>query len=61
MVEADKQELLTILQGGDKVIAANIDHLARVYKEETGNNVCKTCPSSVIQMILTLKIILQNE
>jgi hypothetical protein len=44
-----------ILEGTKKDIVANIDLLAKVYLEKTGRKVCRTCPSDINYMILSLK------
>lgn len=48
-----------ILNGTKKDISANINLLAKIYTEKTGRKVCKTCPSDVQYMILSLKNIYQ--
>jgi len=44
-----------ILDGTDRTIIANIDLLAKIYLEKTGRKVCRSCPSDVQFMILSLK------
>lgn len=47
--------ILSILEGTNKVIIANIDLLANDYFEKTGRKLNKGCSSCVIEMVLTLK------
>jgi len=44
-----------ILEGSKKEIQSNIGLLAKDYLEKTGRKVCRTCPSDLNYMILTLK------
>ena len=44
-----------ILEGSKKEIQSNIGFLAKDYLEKTGRKVCRTCPSDLNYMILTLK------
>ena len=48
-----------ILQGNEKEILANIKILAEDYFQKTGRKVCRTCPSDIRFMILSLKNIYQ--
>jgi hypothetical protein len=47
--------MLKILKGTDEVIKKNLDVLAKDYLEKTGRKVCRTCPSDIAYMILSLK------
>lgn len=49
--------ILEILNGTSKDIKANFDLLAKDYKEKTGRKVCRSCPSDIQYMILSLKSI----
>lgn len=52
----DKQKsIIEILNGSKKEIQSNLDRLAKDYQIKTGRKVCKTCPSDIQYMILTLK------
>lgn len=56
--EFDKKKITDVreaLNGTPKDIKANIDLLAKAYKVETGRDVCRSCPSDVQYMILSLK------
>jgi len=54
--ESNKQmSVLEILNGTKKDIVNNIDLLAKIYTEKTGRKVCRTCPSDVNYMLLSLK------
>ena len=47
--------MLKILNGTNEEIRKNIDILAKDYLEKTGRTVCRTCPSDIQYMILSLK------
>ncbi|MGD2113418.1 MAG: hypothetical protein PVG07_00085 [Acidobacteriota bacterium] len=47
--------IIEILNGTVKDIRENIDLLAKDYKAKTGRDVCRSCPSDIQYMILSLK------
>lgn len=47
--------MLKILKGTDKDILENLEILAKDYLEKTGRKVCRTCPSDIAYMVLSLK------
>lgn len=47
--------MLKILNGTKEDIRKNIEILAKDYFEKTGRKVCRTCPSDIQYMILSLK------
>lgn len=47
--------IIEVLNGTKKDIKANIDLLAKDYLKKTGRKVCRTCPSDIQYMILSLK------
>ena len=51
----NQMSIITILESSNKEIIANLDILAKDYKEKLGKEVCKTCPSSINLMVLSLK------
>lgn len=51
----NEMTIIEILNGSKKDIRENMDLLAKVYLEKTGRKVCRTCPSDIQYMILSLK------
>jgi len=47
--------MLKILKGNNETIQKNLDALAKDYFEKTGRKVCRTCPSDIAYMVLSLK------
>lgn len=51
----EEKTIIEVLNGTEKDIASNIDLLAKIYLEKTGRKVCRSCPSDIQYMILSLK------
>lgn len=53
--KTEQKAIIEILEGSKQEIKNNIDLLAKAYLEITGRKVCRTCPSDIQYMILSLK------
>lgn len=47
--------IIEVLNGSKQGVIDNIELLSKDYRAKTGRKVCKTCPSDVQYMLLTLK------
>lgn len=47
--------IIEILNSNKKTIKANMNLLSKVYTENTGRKVCRTCPSDIQYMLLSLR------